>query len=199
MKGMRSMKSSVRLALVALALCVAPPAFARIVIYSATLNSANENPANSSLGTGAALVTVDLDALTMQVQTTFSGLTGTTTAAHIHCCVNPPQNAGVATPVPTFPGFPAGVTSGSYDNTLNLALSPSYNPAFVTANGGNVDGARNALLGGLDAGRAYLNIHTSFQGGGEIRGFLAAVPEPGTWALMIAGLCGLLLLGRRVR
>jgi hypothetical protein len=144
-------------------------------------------------------VTVDLDALTMRVETTFSGLTGTTTIAHIHCCVDPPGNVGVATPTPTFPGFPAGVTFGSYDNTLDLALASSYNAAFVTANGDSVDGAMNALLDGLDAGRAYLNIHTSFRSGGEIRGFLTLVPEPGTWALMIAGLGGLLLLGRRAR
>jgi len=195
---MKSMKSSVQLALVAVALGVAPPAFAHVVVYSASLSGANENPATPSLGTGTALVTVDLDALTMRVQATFSGLTGTTTNAHIHCCATPPGNVGVATTTPTFLGFPAGVTFGSYDNTLNLALSSSYNPAFVTANG-SVDGAMNTLLDGLSAGRAYLNIHTSFRSGGEIRGFLAAVPEASTWALMLAGLGGLLLLCRRVR
>jgi hypothetical protein len=199
MNSMRSMKSGVRLALVALVLSVAPPAFADILIYSTALSGANENPTTPSLGIGTALVTVDLDALTMRVETTFSGLTGTTTIAHIHCCVDPPGNVGVATPTPTFPGFPAGVTFGSYDNTLDLALASSYNAAFVTANGDSVDGAMNALLDGLDAGRAYLNIHTSFRSGGEIRGFLTLVPEPGTWALMIAGLGGLLLLGRRAR
>ena len=52
----------------------------------------------------------------------------------------------------------------------------SYNPAFVTANGGTVAGAEAALLAGLHAGTAYLNIHTSMVPAGEIRGFLVEVP-----------------------
>jgi len=39
-------------------------------------------------------------------------------------------------------------------------------------------------------GDAYLNIHTTNFGGGEIRGFLHAVPEPSTWAMMILGFAG---------
>ena len=38
------------------------------------------------------------------------------------------------------------------------------------------------------AGNAYFNIHTTFDGSGEIRGQLAPVPEPETYALMLAGL-----------
>ena len=94
----------------------------------------------------------------------------------------------MATTVPTFPGFPSGVTSGTYDNTFDLTSASSYNPAFVTNNGGNVSGAMTALTNGLNAGQAYLNIHTSEFGGGEIRGFLAPIPEPETYALMLAGL-----------
>jgi hypothetical protein len=50
-----------------------------------------------------------------------------------------------------------------------------------------VDGARAALLAGLGAGEAYLNIHTQTFPGGEIRGNFALVPEPATWAMMIVG------------
>ncbi|OYW28321.1 MAG: hypothetical protein B7Z51_08260, partial [Methyloversatilis sp. 12-65-5] len=39
-----------------------------------------------------------------------------------------------------------------------------------------------------DDGKAYLNLHSSEFPGGEIRGFLAPVPEPETYALMLAGL-----------
>jgi hypothetical protein len=47
--------------------------------------------------------------------------------------------------------------------------------------------------------KTYLNIHTSVVPGGEIRGFLAAIPEPGTWVLTIAGfgLIGAALRRRR--
>ena len=52
---------------------------------------------------------------------------------------------------------------------LNLA---SYNPTFVAANGGTAASAAKALLAGIQAGQAYLNIHSMMFPGGEIRGFL---------------------------
>jgi hypothetical protein len=108
----------------------------------------------------------------MTVDVVFSGLTTGTTASHIHCCAVPPTNAMVATTVPRFPGFPTGVTSGSYSHTLDMTDAGSYNPAFVTAHGGTVASAEAALLAGLLAGQAYLNIHTTMFPGGEIRGVL---------------------------
>ena len=98
------------------------------------------------------------------------------------------------------PVFLWGVTSGSYSNTLDLTLAFSYNPAYVTANGGTTASAEAALLASMAAGTAYLNIHTTVVPGGEIRGFLQAVPgpEPATFALVSAG-AGLLLFARRRR
>src|ERR1019366_8011875 len=82
-------------------------------------------------------VIINTLAQTMEVQLTFSGLQGTTTASHIHCCTALPDagNAGVATTTPTFTNFPLGVTSGSYDFTYDLTAAGTYNPAFVTAEG----------------------------------------------------------------
>jgi hypothetical protein len=93
----------------------------------------------------------------------------------------------VATQTPTFGGFPLGVTSGTYDMTFDLTDPITYNPAFVAANGGTVEGAEAALLAGLAAGEAYLNIHTTVVPGGEIRGFLHAVPEPSGLVLAAVG------------
>ena len=148
-------------------------AFAAAINYSATLSGANESPPNVSPAIGSVLVTVDTTLLTMRVRTNFSGLTGTTTASHIHCCtvVAGTGTAGVATTTPSFVGFPLGVTTGSMDQTYDMNLAASYNPAFVTAQGGTVAGARTALFNGLAAGMAYFNIHSSTFGGGEIRGF----------------------------
>ena len=173
-----------------LAAAVALPATAHETVYKATLNGASEAPPNVSPGFGTATVTFDFDAVTMRVETSFSGLLGNTTASHIHCCTAVPGTgtAGVATTTPTFPGFPLGVTSGSYDHTFDMSLASSYNPAFITSHGGTISSAMNALIFGLDAGETYLNIHTSVFPGGEIRGFLVAVPEPSTYALMLAGL-----------
>jgi hypothetical protein len=186
--------------LAALALAaLSVPAAAHTTQYTASLFGANENPVQNTPGVGVGIVTFDSDTLMMQVQAAFNGLLGNVTIAHIHCCIAPPGNVRVATPVPSFPGFPAGGTFGFYDHTLDMSLMSSYNPDFITNNGGTVGTALNAFITGLDAGQAYLNIHTSFAGGGEIRGFLQAVPEPETYALMLAGLAVLGWIGARRR
>ncbi len=153
------------------------PAQALQFSYSGVLNGANEIPSNGSAGTGTTLVTYDDIARSLRVQVTFSGLTGTTTAAHIHgpTVTAGTGTAGVITTTPTFAGFPTGVTSGSYDNTLDLTLNGSYNAAFITANGGTTSSAETALAASLAAGKSYLNIHTTSFGGGEIRSFLTPV------------------------
>jgi len=106
--------------------------------------------------TGAATISISGDILTLNLN--FSGLSSGTTAAHIHCCGPAGTNTGVAMP---FPGFPLGVTSGSYSNSFDLTLTATYDPAFLTANGGTAASAEAALLAGLNAGDAYLNIHTT--------------------------------------
>jgi hypothetical protein len=168
------------------------------ILYTASLSGLAENPANASPGSGFAQVEYDATAHQLRVQVDFGDLVGVTTTAHIHCCVDAPGNVGVASPTPSFPGFPAGVTSGSYDHTFDLTLPTSFSGAFITANGG-VSGAEAALAAGLDAGRAYFNIHTTFLPGGEIRGFLAAVPEPATLPLLGLGGIALLAVMRRRR
>lgn len=146
--------------------------------YTVTLSGPAESPPNASPGTGSGSVTIDTVAQTMQVNVTFSGLTGNTTASHIHCCTAVPGTgtAGVATETPTFSGFPLGVTSGTFSHTFDMTQAGSYNPSFITANGGTPNSAFAVLVAGIDAGEAYLNIHTSTFGGGEIRGFIVSVP-----------------------
>lgn len=173
-------------------LAVAGPYYA----FTATLTGANENPPNASPGVGSALVTFDPTAHILRVITSFSGLTGTTTASHIHCCVIAPANGGVATQTPSFAGFPAGVTAGSYNGAFDTTLASTYRAGFITANGGTPLSAEAALFNGLKAGQAYLNIHTSTFGGGEIRGFLTA-PEPASLGLFSMALVALGLRGRK--
>ena len=174
----------------------APAAQAAIIVYQATLSGANEDPPNASPGTGWATVTYDDVVNTMRIEAQFSGLLGTTTTAHIHCCTATPTtgNAAVATTVPSFPGFPTEVTSGSYDMTFDLGAVSTFNPGFLTNPGLGVPSvATAALFTAMDEGRAYFNIHTTMFPGGEIRGFLVmqSVPEPGTALLLALGAAAL--------
>jgi hypothetical protein len=160
------------------------------LVYEATLNGFSESPANASPGTGFATVTYDGTLHTLALNISFSGLLGTTTASHIHAptVTSGSGTAGVATTTPTFSGFPLGVTSGTYINTLDLTLSSSWNAAYITANGGTPAGAELAFATALATDKAYLNVHTSSFPGGEIRGFLVLVPEPSALSLLAIAL-----------
>jgi CHRD domain-containing protein len=166
---------------------------ATIFNFFATLSGPAESPPNMSPGTGTANVTINDVTDSMHVTANFSGLLSTTIMAHIHCCTMVPFTgaAGVATQVPSFSAFPLGVTSGMFDQTLDMTLASSWNPAFITANGGTPGSAFDAFLAGMIGGQTYFNIHTALPNGfpgGEIRGFLV-VPGP----IVGAGLPGLIL------
>jgi hypothetical protein len=171
-------------------------------VYTANLSGAIEAPPNASPGTGTVTVDFDIDAHLLTIDVAFSGLLGVTTAAHIHCCTTVPETgtAGVATELPSFTGFPLDVTFGTYNHTFDTTLDATWNPGFVTNfGGGTIAGAEAAFLAGLESGTAYLNLHTQYAGGGEIRGFLQPVPEPATFALLALGAPVVLLAARRRR
>jgi hypothetical protein len=186
-------KSTVTPLVIAAALTLpVPAAYAIPITFVANLTGANEVPPVASPGTGFATVVLDPTAQTLQVNATFSGLTSNTSAAHIHCCAPLGTNAGVATTVPAFPGFPLGVTSGTYSSVVFDLTQPTiYNPAFVTLEGGTIPLAEAALIAGIQNGQTYLNIHTMINSGGEIRGQLEPVPEPTTLLLLGSTLTGL--------
>ncbi len=169
------------------------------LVFTTTMTGAQEVPPTGSPGVGSALVTIDTVTNLMTVNVSFAGLVSPATIAHIHCCAGPGGIAIPATTVPSFPGFPTGVTTGTYLQTFDLTIASTYNPAFIAAHGGTVAGAQAAFVAGLLNGQAYFNIHTVQFPGGEIRGQLQEVPEPATMLLLATGLTAAVGIIRRRR
>jgi hypothetical protein len=121
------------------------------------LNAAQEVPSNPSTAIGLMDVSYDKRTKTLTYSFSWSGLTGPALAAHIHglagkgtLALPPPLGRfanGIIQPLWTSPRG----TSGTYSGTLL---------------------ADEVLVKEVDilAGKFYVNIHTQFRPGGEIRG-----------------------------
>ena len=179
--------------LLAVSALLAVPLAAQAVTYqfNASLSGAQQAPTPVvTAATGVATLFYDDmgTALTTDDSYSFSmsalGLSGVATGYHIHAAAAPGANAGVK---------------------VNLANSPfvSYNlGGTVLVGGSGVATPYGGFLTDLQAGLAYVNIHTAAKPLGEIRGQLmqvAVVPEPSTYALLLAGIGMIGMLARRRR
>jgi hypothetical protein len=156
-----------------------------------------ESPPNAS--PGSSITTVELSSGNLLlVDAPFKDLEGASMAAHIHCCTTQ-SFTGIAPIAVPFTGFPTGVMSGDYLNAIDLTSEGSFQSGFLSGNGGTASSATSALLAGINANEAYVNIHTNRFPNGEIRGWLVAapIPEPATWAMLGMGLAGLGFMARR--
>jgi hypothetical protein len=138
------------------------------ILFQASLLGANEVPPVDTPATGFIALDLHDDLVTLDVVETFSGLLSDATAAHIHCCAPEGTNAPVVLPFTAAQGFPFGATSGTFTHTfdLNTDLTGITPVDFVAE---------------LESGQTYANIHDALNPGGEIRGQLAAVPEPNSF------------------
>ena len=194
-------RHSVRAAAVAVLTTVllAPAALASPITFVSPLSP----EALGATGSGLVTVVFDGDANQLRIEADWTGLSGTTTVAHIHCCTLAPGTGtvGVAVTPGTLPGFPVGTSAGTYVSpVLDLSDPSRYTASFLNNfGGGTTTGAEAALLAGMLNGSAYFNVHTSTFPGGEIRGFLSPVPEPTTMMLLGGAVALGVLRRRRVR
>ncbi len=185
-----------KLLLAAVALACTSSAHAAIIQFdilgkgSAGLSSTNENVVVTGIpGTGgefgAGVFFNDITKiLTINVawgsSNGFTDLTGNATAGHIHGptasggTASFTQSGGVLVGLDSISGWNPSATSGGITNGTLTLTAPQ----------------EAALL----AEKAYINIHTGTNGGGEMRGNLIAVPEP---SYAILSLVGLVLVGTR--
>lgn len=182
------------MALAASATLAASPSFAQT--FRANEVGALASPPNASPAFG--MTELEISGTKMFVDARFRDLLGTTTAAHVHCCTTTAFTGDAAIAVP-FNNFPTGVNASTYNTMIDLSKDASFDPAFLAANGGTAAGALSALTTAINAHEAYVNIHTSSQPNGEIRGWLVAapIPEPASWAMLGIGLAGLGFMARR--
>ncbi len=143
--------------------------------YEATLSGANESPVNSSTATGVGTVVLNAAMDQITVDLSYSGLTAPATAAHIHGPAAAGVNANVLFP---FTGVPAATSGTIPEQTFAITSTE---------------------LGYLQNGLLYMNVHDANFPGGEIRGQLLLVPEPGSVALLAMGLAGIAFCRARTR
>jgi hypothetical protein len=187
-----------------------------VTLLTASLADANENPPTSPTTTTGAPRPASFGMASFVINDAMTAMTFTATIfnidvtssqtpdsndnltnAHIHAgpAVTPTVNGPV---VWGFFGSPFN------DNNPNDAVVTP----FATGVGGTFSGKWDlnegnattfaAQLANILAGRSYINFHTNQFTGGEIRGNLVvAVPEPETWALLLAGLAVVGGIGRR--
>ena len=110
------------------------------LVFTATLNGAQQVPPTNSSATGSAALVLSPDERTARLSLSFSGLTSTQTDAHIHGPAAAGSNAGVLFPLPL-----------GQLNDFEITLTPQQ-------------------VADLKAGLHYVNVHTSNFMNGEIRG-----------------------------
>jgi hypothetical protein len=145
-------------------LLTAASASAQVVRMAAVLSPGEETPALLSGAVGTAEVGVDTANRELSVTLRVFNLPTASTAGHIH--VGP---RGVAGPIILdFPNIPGRVG----DFTLTFRLSQAALRQSVANGILTMEDAIQSITGG----NAYVNIHSTTNPGGEIRGQLVVVP-----------------------
>lgn len=167
---------------------IASGAAAQVITLTAILNGAQENPPISTPASGTATVQINVATGAWGVDLSYSGLSSNVTVSHIHRAA-----AGVNGPV--IIGLDGIALSGGRPSWALITPGPG-SQSFST--GGFVNAPfpfPAAEIPNLLNGLTYFNVHTTNNGGGEIRGQI--IPAPASAALL--GLAGVVATRRRRR
>jgi hypothetical protein len=137
------------------------------------LDGLQEVPPVATPGFGSGTITYDTDTMLLSASITYSDMIGTVNNSHFHA----PGAAGV----------PAGVLFG---------LTHSGGTSGTVTGSGTLDALQESYL--FDE-LIYVNIHSTFKSGGEIRGQVVGVPEPSSAMLGLLSAGGLAGYWRRRR
>jgi hypothetical protein len=162
-----------RLPAVLVCLFIALNAQAVIITWNFGLDGFQEVPPVVTPGTGTVSAQLDTETLQVQLTGSYQDLLVASTAAHVHGPASSSENAGVFIPLAH-----SADTSGSLSGAQVLTSEQA---------------------GWLLSGLAYVNVHTSRNPGGEIRGQFTpkSVPDAGHSALLLLGALGSLVAVRR--
>ncbi len=146
-----------------LGLAIAVPSQAQTT-YTTVMTGGNEVPPVVTTGTGTATVVLNAAQTEISISCAFQNLIGVYTLSHIHGPAAPGVNAGVRFGF-VFPAAPWVFANGNHDGTLTNFI---------------VSGVTAADVANLNNGLMYVNVHSDFKPGGEIRGQLGQAPVPTT-------------------
>jgi hypothetical protein len=141
------MRSGLAAVAVVLSLSLVGVVDAATLHFATSLKGSEEEPPNTTTGTGEVKAKLDTTSKAFSYVVTYSGLTGPATMAHFHGPAAPGVNA------------PAIIT-------MATLASPIKGTATLT----------DAQIADLKAGNWYFNVHTAAHPPGEIRGQLATAP-----------------------
>lgn len=129
------------LAAIAVTVALGTPALAETINLKAELKPSNEVPPTDSKATGSVSATYDTASKKLTWKGSYADLSGPATAAHFHTG-EAGKNGGVAIPI-------GGAEKSPFEGTATLTDTQASD---------------------LMAGRLYVNIHTTANKAGEIRG-----------------------------
>lgn len=148
---------------------------------------------SSQSTTGSANFTAKIDRAnkTIEYQITYKDLEGDVLQSHIHfsrpgsnggivlfLCTNANNTPASATPAPTCPGPRNGTVTGTWQasDVVYLPFGNQF-PAPPAGTQGISPGDFDSVVRAMDAGAAYVVVHTKAQPTGELRGQIARRDE----------------------